>query len=111
MEIDLYEQKNSKFWWMRYTENGQLVRKSAKCVKKSEARDFANVEREQWKRRIGIGVREPVTLNDLIQEVEKDYGLNGKKSADGIELSKKHLVEILGENPPIEKITEHTIDE
>jgi len=111
MEIHLYRQKNSKFWWMRYTENGQLVRKSTKCAKKPEAKDVADLEREQWKRRIGIGVREPITLKDLIQEVEKDYSLNGKKSADRIEFSKKHLVEILGENTPIEKITEHTIDE
>ena len=111
MEIHLYKQKNSKFWWMRYTENGQLVRKSTKCAKKSEAKDVADLEREQWKRRIGIGVREPITLKDLIQEVEKDYSLNGKKSADRIEYSKKHLVEILGENTPIEKITEHKIDE
>jgi integrase len=111
MEIHLYKQKNSKFWWMRYTENGQLVRKSTKCAKKSEAKDVADLEREQWKRRIGIGVREPITLKDLIQEVEKDYSLNGKKSADRIEFSKKHLVKIFGENTPIEKITEQSIED
>jgi hypothetical protein len=111
MEIHLYRQKNAKFWWMRYTENGQPVRKSTKCAKKKEAKDVADLERKQRKRRIGIGVREPITLKDLIQEVEKDYGLNSKKSADRIEFSKKHLVRIFGENTPIEKITEHAIDE
>ncbi len=111
MEIYLYKPKNSKFWRMRYTENGQLVRKSTKCVRKSGAMDFANVEGEQWKRRVGIGVRETITLKTLIEEVEKDYGLNGKKSADRIGYSKKHLVRILGENTPIEEITEQTIEE
>ena len=111
MDIHLYKQKNSKFWWMQYTENGKVIRKSTKCAKKSEAKDFANVEREQWKRRIGIGVRDTITLNNLIQEVEKDYGLNGKKSADRIEFGKKHLIKILGENTPIEEITEQAIDD
>ena len=110
MEIHIYKQKNSKFWWMRYTENGLLIRKSTKCAKKSEAKDVADLEREQWKRRIGIGVRDPITLKDLIEEVEKDYSLNGKKSADRIEFSKKHLVRILGENTPIEEIHEQSIE-
>ena len=39
MDIHLYKQKNSKFWWLRYTENGKLVRKSTKCVKKQDAKD------------------------------------------------------------------------
>jgi hypothetical protein len=73
MEIHLYKQKNSKFYWMRYTENGRLVRKSTKCVKKQDAKDVVDLEIEQWKRRIGIGVRKPITLKDLIEEVEKDY--------------------------------------
>lgn len=111
MEIHLYKQKNSKFYWMRYTENGQLVRKSTKCVKKQDAKDVVDLEIEQWKRRIGIGVRKPITLKDLIEEVEKDYRLNGKKSADRIQFSKKHLVRILGENTPVEEITERVIDD
>jgi integrase len=111
MEIYLYKQKNSKFWWMRYTENGQLVRKSTKCVKKDEAKDVVKLERDDWKRRVGIGVRETITLNTLLEEVEKDYGQNGKKSADRIGYSKKHLVRIFGENTPIEKITEQAIEE
>ena len=111
MEIYLYKQKNSKFYWMRYTENGRLVRKSTKCVKKDEAKDVVKLERDKWKRRIGIGVRDPITLNDLIQEVEKDYGLNGKKSADRIKYGKKHLVRILGENTPVEEITEKVVDD
>jgi len=111
MEIYLYKQKNSKFYWMRYTENGRLVRKSTKCVKMDEAKDVVKLERDKWKRRIGIGVRDPISLNDLIQEVEKDYGLNGKKSADRIKYGKKHLVRILGENTPVEEITEQTIDD
>jgi hypothetical protein len=108
MEIYLYKQKNSKFWWMRYTENGQLVRKSTKCVKKDEAKDVVKLERDDWKRRIGIGVRETITLNTLLDEVEKDYGLNGKKSADRIGYSKKHLVRVLGENTPKPNCTRPT---
>jgi integrase len=37
--------------------------------------------------------------------------LNGKKSADRIHFSKKHLVRILGENTPVEEITEKVIDD
>ena len=111
MDIHLYRQKNSKFWWMQYTENGKVIRKSTKCPKKSEARDFANVEREQWKRRIGIGVRDTITLINLIQEVEKDYRPERKKSADRIEFGKKHLIKTFGENTPIEEITEQTIED
>ena len=62
MDVHLYKQKNSKYWWVRYTDNGKLVRKSTKCVKKSEAKDVANLERQKWKRRIGIGVREKITV-------------------------------------------------
>jgi len=110
MDIHLYRQKNSKFWWMRYTENGLLVRKSTKCAKKPEAKDVADLEREQWKQRIGIGVRETITLKGLIEEVERDYKLSGKKSADRIKFGKKHLIKNLGENTPIEEITEQSIE-
>jgi len=37
MQISLYRQNNSKYWWMRYTDNGKLVRKSTKCTKKKNA--------------------------------------------------------------------------
>jgi integrase len=111
MDIHLYKQKNSKFWWMQYTENGKVTRKSTKCAKKSEAKDFADLERKKWLQRIGIGVREAITLNDLICGVEKDYNLNGNKSEDRLKFSKKHLVRIIGEGTPIEEITEQTIDE
>jgi len=111
MDIHLYKQKNSKFWWMRYTENGKLIRKSTKCVKKSEAKDFAALERKKWLQRIGIGVRDTITLKDLIHEVERDYQINGKKSEDRLKFSKKHLIRILGQDTRIEEITEQSIEE
>ena len=111
MDVHLYKQKNSKYWWMRYTENGNLVRKSTKCAKKSEAKEVADLERQKWKRRIGIGIQEKITLAALIEEVKKDYEINGKKSSDRVQFSKKHLIRILGEDKPIEEITEQAIDD
>jgi integrase len=111
MDIHLYKQKNSKFWWMQYTENKKVIRKSTKRAKKNEARDVVKLERDEWKRRVGIGVRETITLKTLLEEVEKDYSLNGKKSADRIGYGKKHLIKNLGENTPIEKITEQAIED
>ena len=111
MDVHLYKQKNSKFWWMQYTENGKTVRKSTKCVKKSEAKEVAELERQKWKRRIGIGVREKITLGALIEEVKRDYKINGNKSLDRLRFSKKHLIRILGEDKPIEEITEQLIDD
>lgn len=111
MDIHLYKQKNSKFWWIQYTENGKVIRKSTKCAKKSEAKDFAEMERKRWLQRIGIGVRDAITLRDLIHEVEKDYNLNGKKSEDRIKFSKKHLTRVLGQDTRIEEITEQAIED
>jgi len=110
MEIHLYRQKNSKFWWMQYTENGKVIRKSTKCAKKPDAKDYVDLEMKKWKQRIGIGVRETITLKALLEEVERDYKLNGKKSADRIKFGKKHLIRNLGENTPIEEITEQSIE-
>lgn len=111
MDIHLYKQANSKFWWMQYTENGKVIRKSTKCAKKPDAKDFVDLEMKKWKARIGIGVRDTITLKDLIQEVEKDYNLNGRKSEDRLKYSKKHLVRIIGEETRIEAITEKTVDD
>ena len=110
MDIHLYRQKNSKFWWMQYTENGKVIRKSTKCAKKPDAKDYVDLEMKKWKQRIGIGVRETITLKALLEEVERDYKLNGKKSADRIKFGKKHLIRNLGENTPIEEITEQSIE-
>ena len=110
MDIHLYRQKNSKFYWMQYTENGKVTRKSTKCAKKPDAKDYVDLEMKKWKQRIGIGVQETITLKGLLEEVERDYKLNGKKSADRIEFGKKHLIKNLGENTPIEEITEQSIE-
>jgi integrase len=111
MDIHLYKQENSKFWWMRYTENGRLIRKSTKCVKKSDAKDVVKLEIEKWRQRIGIGIQEEITLADLLDEVRKDYEINDRKSADRIKFSRKHLVKILGEDRLIEEITEQVIED
>lgn len=111
MDIHLYKQANSKFWWMRYTENGKLIRKSTKCAKKPDAKDVVDLEIKKWKQRIGIGVRDLITLGDLIEEVEKDYKINGKKSEDRIRFGRKHLTRVLGQDTLIEEITEEAIDD
>jgi len=41
--------------------------------------------------RIGIEVRDTITLKDLIHEVERDYKFNGKKSEDRLKFSNNYF--------------------
>jgi len=37
MEVNLYKRTDSKFYWVSWTENGKLKRKSTKCKLKKDA--------------------------------------------------------------------------
>ena len=69
MQISLYRQKNSRYWWMRYTDNGNLVRKSTRCAKKNDTEDIADLEKEKWLRAQGVKIPESLTVGDLCAEV------------------------------------------
>jgi len=109
MEVHLYKQRNSKYWWVRYTDNGQLVRKSTKCTRKAEAKLVAEQIRKKWLQRQGIGIKEELTLKELIREVENDYKANDKKSLERVKYSSKHLIRLLGEETSLENINEDLI--
>ena len=109
MEVHLYKQRNSRYWWVRYTDNGQLIRKSTKCTRKAEAKLVAEQIRKKWLQRQGIGIEEKLTLKELIREVENDYKANEKKSLDRVRYSSKHLIRLLGEETSLEDINEGLI--
>jgi len=106
VEVHLYKQRNSRYWWVRYTDNGQLIRKSTKCTRKAEAKLVAEQIRKKWLQRQGIGIEEKLTLKELIREVENDYKANEKKSLDRVRYSSKHLIRLLGEETSLEDINE-----
>src|SRR5580700_3325120 len=82
----LYHQKGSSVWWVKYYRNGKAYRESTHKANEKEAQDFLN-------QRMGEIVTgnfhapksERVRIDELADDLLRDYRINGKRSLDDLE--------------------------
>jgi integrase len=95
----LYLQKGSAVWWVKYYRNGKPYRESTHKTKEKEAQDFL-------KQRMGEIVTgnfygpktERVRIDELADDLLRDYRINGKRSLDDLEARwKLHLKPFFGD--------------
>jgi len=54
----LYKRKNSKYWWLRYTDaNGSRVRRSTQTTNRKKAQEFADKYKANSWDQIKLGVK------------------------------------------------------
>lgn len=89
--------QRGKTWWLKYYENGKMVRESARTNKKMVAKNLL----EQRMGDIASG-RAPgysfdkVTYGDLSEGLLNDYRINGKKSIKKVEIYLRKLEKFFG---------------
>lgn len=95
----VYLQKGSAVWWVKYYRNGKSYRESTHSINEKKAHDFL-------KQRLGEIVMgnffgpkaERVRIDELADDVLRDYRINGKKSLDDVKARwKLHLMPFFGE--------------
>jgi len=71
----VYKQKKSKYWWYKFTWNGELIRESTKQTNKRVAEQMEAAHRTALaKGEVGIRDRRPVpTLAHLLHHVGGSY--------------------------------------
>jgi integrase len=74
--MPLYKRPNSKFWWMKFTFDGQLVQKSTQVLNKRDASTIESAYRTQLALgKIGI---EPKVKAPMFNQVVEDFLLSSK---------------------------------
>lgn len=95
----LYHQKGSAAWWVKYYRNGKAYRESTHKTDEKEAQDFLT-------RRLGEIVTgnfsgpktERVRIDELADDLLRDYRINGKRSLGDVEARwKLHLKPFFGD--------------
>ncbi len=95
----LYRQKNSSVWWVKYYRNGKAYRESTHTTDEKEAQDFLT-------RRLGEIVTgnfsgpktERIRIDELADDLLRDYRINGKRSLDDVDARwKLHLKPFFGD--------------
>lgn len=75
-----------KTWWISYYHQGRQIRESAETEKKMVARQLLELrEGEIAQGKLPSYLFDKVTFDDLARDLETDYKINGKKSADRVE--------------------------
>ncbi len=72
----VYKQKTSKFWWFKFSWNGEVIRESTKQANQKVARQMESARRTQIsaKGEVGIKERKPVpTVADFAENAFLPY--------------------------------------
>jgi integrase len=89
--------KTAAVWWLKYRANGRIIRESAETEKEQEARRLLKLrEGAATEGRPVIPRVERVTVNDLVEDLKRDYQVNERRSADRLAFSLAHLVPVFG---------------
>ncbi len=99
-------------WWIKYYSHGRVIRETAGTADYAEAKEYLKQrEGEATKRRPTKSLERKVIFSELASLVEKDYELNGYRSAADIELRHRlHIIPFFGKMK-VTQITETTIDD
>jgi integrase len=106
------QQRTSAVWWISYYTRGKHVRESTETAEFAAAKDILKKrEGEATKGRVTHNLERKVLFSELAALVEKDYELNGYRSAVDIELRHRlHILPFLGKTKATQ-ITEADIDD
>lgn len=82
----IYLQKGSAVWWVKYYRNGKPYRESTRTTNEKEAQDFLKQRLAEIVTGNFYGPKtERVRIDELADDVLRDYRINGKKSLDDLE--------------------------
>jgi integrase len=85
-EGKIYNRPGSKFWWICYSLRGKLYRESTRTTDEKKAQKFLKhrikeIGADQIGAKKFIGpIQERVTVGDLLDALERDYEIRGKKT-------------------------------
>lgn len=84
--------KRGAVFWIKYYRNGQSYRESSKSVKETDAKRLLQAREGQISEGKFPGVRvDKILFDELAQDLLADYHVNGKKSANRVEIVLLHL--------------------
>jgi integrase len=88
------QERTSSVWWIQYCAHGKVFRESAETADYDEAKDILKrKEGAATRGRLTKSMERKVVFSELAELVEKDYELNGYRSAGDIEI--RHRLHIL----------------
>jgi integrase len=81
----IYLQKGSAVWWVKYYRNGKPYRESTHKTNEKEAQDFLNQRMGEIVTGNFYGPKsERVRIDELADDLLRDYRINGKRSLDDV---------------------------
>jgi integrase len=106
------QERTSSVWWIQYCAHGRVFRESADTADYQEAKDkLKQKEGAATRGRLNKSMERKVPFSELAELVEKDYELNGYRSAVDIELRHRlHILPYFGKMKAA-RITEADIDD
>lgn len=95
----IYQQKGSSVWWVKYYRNGKAYRESTHKTTEKEAQEFLTERLGQIVTGNFYGPKsERVRIDELADDLLRDYRINGKRSLDDLDARwKLHLKPFFGE--------------
>lgn len=87
----LYREPGSRFWWMAYYVHGRYVRQSTEETDEQKARRVLRKHIAAVLHGDVVANERRVTLGDLLQGLETDYTIQGRRSAGTIQYPLQHL--------------------
>ncbi len=94
-------------WWLDYGFRGERYRETSGSHRKGDARALLKKRMEEMGRGQLVGPREErVTFEDLMQMIEDDYRVNGRKSLPGLKAIRRHLGDHFGRRRAIDITTD-----
>ena len=102
----VYSRKGSKKLWLKYYQNGRVVRETTETTNASEARRMLRVREGAVERGVPIDAKVGrITFDEAVTDLLNDYLANGKRTyADTKRRIEKHLQPFFG-NPRLNSIS------
>lgn len=106
------QERESSIWWIQYFSRGRRIRESTNTENYSDAKEYLKRrEGDASKGRVTKSMERRVLFSELAELVEKDYELNGYRSAVAVELHHRlHILPYFGKMKATQ-ISEADIDD
>lgn len=82
----IYKQRNSAFWWIKYSRNGKSFRESSKSTDRNAAKELLKTRLAELTTGTFKGLEiERIKVPELADDLLRDYRINERKSLDDVE--------------------------